>query len=125
MGLEFVFDQWCIRNIVPLFDTEGLKGIYEHYERATSKFGIPLAVTPQDLRYLAYALMESGRLEEAHSVLFHDVEHYPPAIALLHKLALRYEQQQAWDQMRSLHHKVLEIDPDNKPSNEKIRELEE
>ena len=91
-GLEAIFEEWRLTDVLQLFDQGGIEAIHRRYREAGKRFGYPERTTPPfTVSLVVAALMGAGRLEEASKVLLHDPAAYPPPWNQLDALARAYE----------------------------------
>ena len=122
-GLEHIFAGWTLPDLVGAYDDRGLEGIRQHYEKARGRFGYDTTIPHGDVLQLSWQLIEAGRLEDAATVIYHDVEQYPLTSILLDLLAAAHAERDEKDLAIKYYSQSLEVNPGSELVKEKLAAL--
>jgi predicted alpha/beta superfamily hydrolase len=122
-GLDTIFDGWHLTNAMELYDIGGLDAIHLHFKEGGERFGYERETSPFTVSMVVHGLMQTGRLEEAAQVLFHDPKKYPAPWNQLDAMARRYAAR--GDTGRVVHYYTLSLkaNPTNDWARTKLMEL--
>ena len=117
-GLRKVYDGWQMpRDPDTFVVVGGLKGVEEHYEKLSKKFGFSIAVPEQLMNQVGYQLMFAEKPEEAIAAFKSTVERYPDSANVYDSLAEAYERGGRLDLAAPLYEKAQILGQQNKDPN--------
>jgi predicted alpha/beta superfamily hydrolase len=90
-GLRKIYDGWQMPRDESGAIAGGLKGVDEHYQKLSQKFGYTIPAPEQLINQLGYQLMFAGKADEAIAVFKANVERYPGSANVYDSLAEAYE----------------------------------
>ncbi len=79
-GLEFIFSDYYLPDVIGMFDERGLDGIKDFYVRSGQRLGIERKPSLGIFVTLWNSLLTAGRLDEAATLLEQDPETFSPPI---------------------------------------------
>jgi uncharacterized protein len=92
LGLRKVYDGWQIaRDPATGQFAGGLKGVAEHYQKLSQKFGYAIPVPEGVVNQVGYQYLQAGKREDAIAAFKSNVEHYPNSANVYDSLAEAYE----------------------------------
>jgi predicted alpha/beta superfamily hydrolase len=90
-GLRKIYDGWQMPRDETGAIAGGLKGVDEHYQKLSQKFGYTIPAPELLINQLGYQLMFAGKADEAIAVFKANVERYPGSANVYDSLAEAYE----------------------------------
>jgi predicted alpha/beta superfamily hydrolase len=122
-GLEFVFADWKIRDVLSVYDSGGMEAVEGFYERTSARYGIEKTLGSSAVYELAGALTQSRRLDEAWEILNYDPERVAVYPMFFLFLGEEYEHEEDLDGALRCYERALELEPDNEAAQQKLEEL--
>ena len=128
-GLQFIFSDYYLADVLAMFDERGLDGIKEYFARSGQRLGIERKIALNSLVALLNALIAAERWDEMAMLLEQEPDTYsPPVDELLLTQAWTYlARGYATDNNREraveFYRKLVEQDPDNQSATSALNEL--
>ncbi len=128
-GLEFVFSDYYLTDVLGKFDEQGLDGIKEYFAKSGRRLGIERKPPLNSLFALLNGLIVAERWDEMVMLVELDPETFSPPIDDLLRtqawtfLAQGYANDENPDRAAEFYRKLLEADPSNEGARNALREL--
>lgn len=122
LGLNTIFDGWHLTSPLDLFDSGGMEAIHRHFREGGRRYGYNRTTSPFIISLVVAGLINSGRLEEASTVLFQDMTTYPPPWNQLDALARAYASRNNAEQAIRFYRLSLQENPRNDWARQKLAE---
>ena len=118
MGMRKVYDGWQMpRDAATGAYEGGLKGVEEHYQKLTAKFGYPIPVPESVINQLGYQYLQAGKSEEAIAAFKVNIERYPNSANVYDSLGEAYERGGRIDLATPLYEKAQTLGKQNNDPN--------
>jgi uncharacterized protein len=122
-GLETIFEDWRVPDLLALFDKGGIEAIHKRFRDGGRRFGYDRTTPTFTVSLVVADLIHTGRLEEAAKVLLHDASGYPPPWNQLDALARAYENRGDVEQAIRYYLLSLKENPRNQLARNKLTEM--
>jgi predicted alpha/beta superfamily hydrolase len=120
-GLRKVYDGWLMpRDPATGAIAGGLKGVDEHYQKLSQRFGYTVDVPENLINQLGYQILFAGQNDEAIAVFKTNVERYPASANVYDSLAEAYEKSGKIEMARPLYEKAQALGQQNNDPNTAI-----
>jgi predicted alpha/beta superfamily hydrolase len=123
LGLDTIFDGWHLTDPLDLYNEGGVAAVHKHFEERGKRYGYERKTAPFTVSTIVYKLIEAGRLDEAHAVLFHDRDRYPPHWNQLEALARAHSERGDNERAIDYYKLTLKENPQNEHAKTTLREL--
>ncbi len=109
-GLEAVFSDWRINDLVSAFEFGGAEGIVKFYENSGKKYGIDRPFPNGLFIGLTYLFIQKNRLDEAAEIIDFNAEDFKPPAILVNMVAESYLNHGNMGKATQYYTKALQID---------------
>lgn len=123
LALDTIFDGWHLANPLELYDKGGIEAVHRHFREGRKRLGYDRTTPPFTVSLMVAALLRSGRLDEAASLLLHDPKAYPPPWNQLDALAAAYASRGQAERAVRYYALSLEQNPANENARKKLKQL--
>ena len=118
LGLRKVYDGWQLsRDAQSGAMGGGLKGVQEHYQKLSQKFGFEIPVPEGLVNQIGYQYLAAGKDEDAIAAFKSNVEHYPNSANVYDSLAEAYERGGKIELATPLYEKAQQLGKQNNDPN--------
>jgi uncharacterized protein len=122
-GLEFIFSDWVMRDLLQTYNRYGIEAVERFYAERDQKYGYDGGVPEPAVASIGSELLQAGRLDELHDLLvrYRDTVQAPPPVLM--RLAGGFRERGEADRAIGLYRQALEVNPNIEEARQALTEL--